>query len=431
MIFNPALAILQRRLHHLEQVNVSPSTVQCASNYLRCAVTFYENEAHRQKAIKELVDVAIGEKAKWTSTLGWADSIKPEGSWWYNEFLILVLELKDTLGLSGDAVLQAVMDYSKIVTREKVWCPTSAALNPVAYLCLQFKRFREFCNFPIVLVGATANRLEISVAVCVGSIYVSKLLTLDLSLGFHASDNIIRLARVFEVLSDCRIALQRYYDEVGRLRTPRLSCLFPSPTLVDTSIELPKLTYRQFLSRAGQPTSVLVDLGNATTTMYTATLDTDREVIVKFTARYNEAAHRVLADAQLAPTLHFCERIIGDLYMVVMDRVVGKSVWQLQEDDTPVPAIVFKRVDDAVRLLHNENIVFGDLRDPNILHVDSDNSVVLVDLDWAGTDGVSRYPATLNPANAWAEEVFPYGIMRKAHDIWQLKRLEDLCNPNV
>ena len=101
-------------------------------------------------------------------------------------------------------------------------------------LCLQFKRFLELCNFPIVLVGATANRLEIYVAVCVGSIYVSELLTLDLSLGFHASDNTICLARVSEVLSDCRKALQRYYGEVGRLMSPRLSCLFPCPTLVDT-----------------------------------------------------------------------------------------------------------------------------------------------------------------------------------------------------
>ena len=181
VIFNPALAISQRRLDHLGQVNVSPSTVECASKYLRYAVTFYEDEVHRQKAIKELVDVAIGEKAKWTSTLGWGDSIKPDGSWWYKDFLVLVLELKNTLGLSGDALLKAVMDYSKIVMREKVRCPTSAALNPVAYLCLQFKRFREFCNFPNVLVGATANCLEIYVAVCVGSIYVSELLTLDLS----------------------------------------------------------------------------------------------------------------------------------------------------------------------------------------------------------------------------------------------------------
>ena len=156
------------------------------------------------------------------------------------------------MGLSGDALLQAVIDYSKIISREKVQFLMSAASDPRAHLCLQYKRFRDFCNFPTVLVGATANRLEISVAVCVGSVYVSKLLALDLSLGFHASDNIIRLARVFGALSSCRLDLQNYYNEVSKL-------MFPRPTLVDSSKALPELTYRQFLSRTGQPTSAIVD----------------------------------------------------------------------------------------------------------------------------------------------------------------------------
>lgn len=42
-----------------------------------------------------------------------------------------------------------------------------------------------------------------------------------------------------------------------------------------------------------------------------------------------------------------------------------------------------------------------------------------------------RYPAALNPTNQWPEEAFPYGIMHKAHDLWQLKRLEDLCQRNI
>jgi hypothetical protein len=431
-MFNPALAILQQRLDHLEQVQVSRSEVDRAAKYLLCAVTFYEGEAHRQKAIEELVDEAIGEKGEWCLRLNWADGIKPDGSWWYDTFLTLVLELKNTLGLSADALLQAVVDYSKIVSREKVRCPVVAAFNPVAYLCLQFKRFREFCNFPIVLLGVTANRLEIAVAVCVGPIYVTKLLTLDLSLGFHASDNIIRLARVFWALSRCRADLTKYYDGVRNLDSPRLSCLYPNPTPVDPSKALPKLTYRQFLSRAGQPTSALVDLGNATTTMYTAALsDTNQEVIVKFTARYNEVAHRLLAEAGLAPRLYFCERVIGDLYMVVMDRVDGKSIWQLKEDKIEVPEIVSKRVGDALRLLHESNVVFGDLRDPNIIYDAFKGRVVLVDFDWPGKDGESRYPATLNTSNCWPEEVLPYGIMRKSHDLWQLDRLTALCNPHA
>jgi len=119
-IFNPALATLQRSLDNLEEVQVSHSEIERAAKYLRYAVAFYEDEAHRQRAIKELINEAIGEKVEWGYALSWADNIKPSGSWRYDSFLILFLELKNTLGLSGDALLQAVIDYSKIVSRDKV-----------------------------------------------------------------------------------------------------------------------------------------------------------------------------------------------------------------------------------------------------------------------------------------------------------------------
>ncbi|CAA7263657.1 unnamed protein product [Cyclocybe aegerita] len=406
-IFNPALAGLQKRLDDLEKVEVTRQEIERAADYIQETVKFHDDEAQLQRVIQDILDQAIGGNGDWGRTLDWADNIKPDRPWWYQAFLILVLELKNTLGLSGDALLQAVIDYSKVVSREK------------------YMDFRGLCNFPIVLIGATANRLEISVAVCVGPIYVTKLLTLDLSLGFHASDNIIRLARVFNVLSSCRTDLQDYYNKLDKSKTPKLSALYPSPTLADPSKVLPQLTYRQFLTRAGQPTSSLVDLGNTTSALYIATLgDTDQEVIVKFTARYNKAAHCLLADAQLAPKLHFCERVIGDLFMVVMDRVDGKSVWQLRQDKEPVPATVWNKVTEAVQILHGNDIVFGDLRHPNILYIASKDHVVLVDFDWAGKDGESRYPASLNLANIWSDEVLPNGIMRKSHDLWQLERLE-------
>ena len=258
---------------------------------------------------------------------------------------------------------------------------------------------------------------------------MTKLLTLDLSLGFHASDNIIRLARVFQALSRCRVDLHDYYDGVRTSPPPRLSCLYPSPTLADRSKTLPPLTYRQFLSRAGRPTSDLVDLGNASSSMYIATLGDTNAVIVKFTARYNAEAHRLLADEDLAPKLHFCERVIGGLYMVVMDRIDGTSVWQIQQDKKVVPAVVLAYIKDALDILHANDFVFGDLRDPNILYLPSKARVMLVDFDWCGKDGEDRYPATLNPNNAWSEDVSPYSIMRKAHDTWQLDRLAAVCEP--
>ena len=95
----------------------------------------------------------------------------------------------------------------------------------MAHLCLQYKPFREYSNFRIVLVGATTNRLEVCIAVCLGSIYVSKL-TLNLSLGFHASDNIVRLAHFFQTLSLCRIDLATHYHQVSNSPPPNLPSLY-------------------------------------------------------------------------------------------------------------------------------------------------------------------------------------------------------------
>jgi hypothetical protein len=41
---------------------------------------------------------------------------------------------------------------------------------------------------------------------------------------------------------------------------------------------------------------------------------------------------------------------------------------------------------------------------------------MLVDFDWPAKDEEGKYPAVLNP---WSEDVLPYGIMRKSHDLWQ------------
>ena len=259
--------------------------------------------------------------------------------------------------------------------------------------------------------------------------YASRLKTLDCSLGFHTSDNAIRLARVFSVLSMCWIDLGHYYDGVISSASSKLSCLFPDPTPVNPGDTLPILIYRKFFSRAGQLTSALMDLKNTTTAMYVATLN-DTEVIVKFAVSYNETAHHLLAEAHLAPKLYFCGRVVGDLFMVVMEHVDGKSIWQLRHDITPIPGIVPTKVEEAVGLLHNKGIVFGDLRSNNILYTPSDR-VIIVDFDWAGNDGESRYPVTLNPGEdnkkTWAEGVVPYGIMRKEHDLWQLDQLKKLC----
>ncbi|PPR07054.1 hypothetical protein CVT26_005255 [Gymnopilus dilepis] len=421
VIFNPVLAALQQTLNDLGQVEIFENDVSLAASFILACVEFYDSDEQRQDALRDLLDSAMRMPGYWGESFDFGahtEAVKLDCAWWYHGFLVLALVLKDCLGLQGDASSQAILEYSKIISHDK------------------YKPFRPYCNFPSILIGVTGNRLEIAAAVCVGPIYVTRLLTLDLSLGFHASDNILRLARVFKALSRHQIELEKYYQSVKALSSAKLSCLFPNPVSVDPSQPVPKLTYREFLSRAGRPVPDILDLGNTTTAMYTATLDDTDEVIVKFTTRYNEAAHRLLAEARLAPKLHFCGRVVGDLYMIVMERVAGTSAWQLEMDKRPIPEVVATKVEEAVGLLHAQDIVFGDLRSNNVLYDVSggEGRAVLVDFDWAGKDGEARYPATLNHVvddELWHPDVSPHCIMKKAHDLWHLEKLKGLCKSNT
>ena len=48
----------------------------------------------------------------------------------------MVLELKNTVGLAGNPVLQAIIDYCKIISQEKVRYPLSAHSDTMVHLRL-------------------------------------------------------------------------------------------------------------------------------------------------------------------------------------------------------------------------------------------------------------------------------------------------------
>ena len=119
-----------------------------------------------------------------------------------------------------------------------------------------------------------------------------------------------------------------------------------------------------------------------------------QRIVVKFTDRYNAKGHRLLAEHSFAPQLlyissedkdagHFGYRV-----MVVMEFVDS----QMAEDFNPVlskPRSIWSAVCNDVKLaietLHKADLVFGDLRTPNIMIVDGRGK--LVDFDWCGREG--------------------------------------------
>jgi len=118
-----------------------------------------------------------------------------------------------------------------------------------------------------------------------------------------------------------------------------------------------------------------------------------RMIAIKFTNRYNERGHRLLAKHGLAPELlwvtdNFDARKCGYRVMVVMEFLEGYTADNCRALDNSTLDTVHEDVRRAVEILHEANLVFGDLRRPNIMIVDG--RAKLVDFDWCGKDGVDR-----------------------------------------
>ena len=62
-----------------------------------------------------------------------------------------------------------------------------------------------------------------------------------------------------------------------------------------------------------------------------------------------------------------------------------------------------KCVQDAIGILHSNQLVFGDLRRLNILV--GNDTAMLVDFDWCGKSGKARYPPEINrdPSIGWPQ----------------------------
>ena len=158
-------------------------------------------------------------------------------------------------------------------------------------------------------------------------------------------------------------------------------------------------------------------------------------VLVKFAVNYNERAHRLLSERNppLAPVLHFCMRVIGDMYMVVIEYILrarSRDLHSATTDSPPLevaPEVVRQDVAKALNLLHKEILVPGDLQEANMLYLtEGRGCVLLVDFDGVGQDGEGTFSCSLNPETGLG--VNKGQIMEQVHNDenlnWLMERLE-------
>ena len=96
----------------------------------------------------------------------------------------------------------------------------------------------------------------------------------------------------------------------------------------------------------------------------------------------------------------------------------------------PLSDKVLQQLEDGLKVLHEQNLVHGDLRRPNIL-TDEEGRIRLIDFEWSGEAGAVRYPALLNPEITWPKGVEAGGWIRPEHDRLSLeiyKKQRDAAN---
>ena len=431
-LFSRALALLKKDLDHLDAFMPTPLFAKSAFSFISHAAGLYIDEARRQEFLRESLNDLLQGKGRWQTQLA-GGSAKPDGVWMEGLFAYLIIEMKNEPGLGGDPLLRGLVVYSKIVGHEEV-LPFPPVLFTPLRCPKQYAQFLGQSNLPVVLLAIAGNRLVISTAIYTDSIYADEVLSVKLYLGPHASDNVLRVARIFMAINKCTERLRRLYvnlkPDTHSMQPAKV--LWPNPTLDSPSPEIPGLEFFSKVDRSlGTPIKQTdINEENKRHAIYLArmrvkgsTLTTD--VLVKFAVKYNMVAHRLLAEHEppLAPVLHSCAPVIGDMYMVVMQYIPDAS---LLNASLPLPApnleAVRRDIKQALDLLHAQDLVFGDLREANVLYLpEGGGRALLVDFDGVGRHGKDRYSACLNPDVGLGVDGFQ--VMKKSHDIQNFEKL--------
>ena len=273
-----------------------------------------------------------------------------------------------------------------------------------------------------------------------GAVYTDRLIVQNLCDGIYVGrDNVFdadllwRLTHVFECVTHLIANLDVLYARLAA----RLSQVSPSdlPALLKLEPEDNHQRFfpasQSFKDKNGKVIHLTYEDAirkDAWGTTYRARTSTGQMVVVKFVQKYGIDAHRFLAEMGVAPEVLY----FGDIYenvidrrprprMVIMEFIDGQSAFA-----TSLTASQCLALRDAIKVMHEQNFVHGDLRPPNV-HIGKDGKVYVLDFDWAGLVGKAFYPFSLAENNDWPLQVNAHLNdmlpVTKEHDIYMLDRL--------
>lgn len=265
--------------------------------------------------------------------------------------------------------------------------------------------------------------LEVSIAVCLEKVLTDKILHFEIRDGDDDDETITKLALIASALRDCARKLQLEYRHLEGV--PATSEALGNETWHLPHSFMPALKFKSKLSRENEEVVLEGDkseMGALFLADYTPKgSETAVETVVKFAVTYNKDAHKQLAGQKYAPELYVCESVVGGREMVVMERVKGRRM--CDHPLNSLPRSVFEDIARALDILHCGKLVFGDLRDTNVMILEDASEgrigAKLIDFDWVGERGKAFYPALVNADIVGTEydiSVRARGLMHGKHD---------------
>ncbi|KAI9461314.1 hypothetical protein BJY52DRAFT_1117319 [Lactarius psammicola] len=325
--------------------------------------------------------------------------------------LVALKEDKNEVGTGGcDPSHQCAMGFRSYYTRQE--------MDPI----------RDRCCCPSFLIALAGPWICILGAVFVDHVVVQQL-TDFIWIGGHPydDDKLVSVTRILASLGAGITELRQFYGTLYPFGPiPDSQRFFPFIRQYSVGGRIVNFSYQGYLLKR-TPESPPKAIFIATTEPEIGR--ESRKLVIKFVQRYNAYAHRILATKRCAPDLIYYSKEdpngvdLAGLSMVIMEHIDGENAHQLYGNE-PLPQTIFNQVEAAVGVLHEGNMVFGDLRYPNIMV--EDGRAMFIDFDWCGEHEKDTYPVSLNDVRDtsnsinWHHKVERGGKMAKDHDVFML-----------
>jgi len=294
-----------------------------------------------------------------------------------------------------------VGDYMYVVFEMKVWNGNGdpeiqASLYPLEAFRPVIKKKDPLDILPCIIVYCVGTIVGFSGTAFTDRFQLESLTScFPLHTNPHNNNDTTLLARAFGAFKIAVEKLRDHYEKlisrnIDELQTPeiQLGVTFPYPHSYDTAggttIEF---TYNFRF--------------DAKKLIFVATTTEGTKVLVKFTQRYSEEAHRHCAEAGVAPSLLGFQSLPAEWYMVVMGYL-NPTTYRVLESEDGSNSALRAEIRRVVEVLHNGGFVHGDIRNVNMVMrhpwgtEEKAQNVFLLDFDWAGRTGNTKYPPNLN-----------------------------------